>query len=247
MNTSVSIIVPIFNASDCIPLLLERLEKSLNTLGVPFQAIFIDDGSRDNSWLLIKQFTEEYPWLAGIKLAVNAGQHCATLTGLKYAQHPIVVTMDDDLQHPPESLPMLLSELTPEIDLIYAAPDKLYRTASQEFLVSAMKLAIGLFSGKLFLRHVRSFRVMRTNIVAWKDITITRSSTVEALLAHTNPHIKTCFVPYAARYAGQSSGTTLRALKLALSIWKGALFKPSARGRDVTRVSEFAGWLASAS
>ena len=79
------------------------------------ELILVNDGSKDASWSTIEALCEEYPWVRGVNLMRNYGQHNALLCGIRRARFDVIVTMDDDLQHPPEELPKLLEKL----DLYY--------------------------------------------------------------------------------------------------------------------------------
>ena len=73
----------------------------LTAVGFPFQAVFVNDGSRDNSWATIQALAAVNPWLQGIDLMRNYGQHNALLCGIRAARYSTIVTIDDDLQNPP--------------------------------------------------------------------------------------------------------------------------------------------------
>ena len=89
---------------------------------MPIEAILVNDGSRDQSWEIILQLATEYPWIRGINLMRNFGQHNALLCGIRAARREIVVTMDDDLQNPPEEIPAMLAKLAEGYDVVYETP-----------------------------------------------------------------------------------------------------------------------------
>lgn len=132
---SFGIVVPIHNGENHIRILLERLE---NTLESDCRLILVDDGSTDGSWVLIKELTGSKtstitPY--GVRLDGNRGQQSAIVAGLTACRDIPVITMDDDLSHPPELIPDLLAALEAGADLAYADPPRrpgrfLRRTAS---------------------------------------------------------------------------------------------------------------------
>lgn len=112
-----SVVVPVYNSEQSLPLLAERLSPQLEALGVPYELILVNDGSRDKSWAVIQELVAKHTWIRGMCHMRNYGQHNALLTGIRAAKHPVIATMDDDLQHPPEELPKLLAKLAEGYDV----------------------------------------------------------------------------------------------------------------------------------
>src|SRR5438445_2716301 len=121
---SISAVVPVYNSEANLPDLVRRLQPMLAAASPRYELVFINDGSPDRSWEVIQRLCAEYPWVRGIELMRNYGQHNAILCGVRAARYDIIVTMDDDLQHPPEELPKLLAELNRGLDVVYGAPEK---------------------------------------------------------------------------------------------------------------------------
>lgn len=105
----ISVVVPVYNESANIPELLARLFAVLNTLGRRFEVVVVDDGSRDGSWQALTSASAGAPWLVGLRLSRNFGHQHALLAGLTVARGAAVISMDGDLQHPPEVLPQLVA------------------------------------------------------------------------------------------------------------------------------------------
>ncbi len=108
---AVSVVIPVFNESASIPRLHTRLHQVLQQLGRSFEVVYVDDGSTDRSLeeLLVIQGWD--PAVKVVTLARNAGQHAAVLAGFAHARGAVVVTLDADLQNPPEEIPRLLAEI----------------------------------------------------------------------------------------------------------------------------------------
>lgn len=117
----VSIVIPVYRGEKALPELVERLEKTLQETTRSFEVIFVDDRSPDKSWRVLKTLKAEKSvargWMRLVRLLKNAGQHNALLCGLSRATGDIVITMDDDLQHPPEELPKLMAPLLEDEDV----------------------------------------------------------------------------------------------------------------------------------
>lgn len=105
-----SVVIPIFNEEDNIIELSGRLKKVLIEIGRTYEIIFIDDGSTDRSLEILKQCQEETPEITIIEFNRNYGQHAAVFAGFEKSSGEIVVTLDADLQNPPEEIPKLVSK-----------------------------------------------------------------------------------------------------------------------------------------
>jgi len=120
--TPLTVVVPVFNAANSLAALADRLEAALAKTGSDYEVLFVNDGSRDDSWEKIRAFNARNPRLKGVNLMRNYGQHNALLCGIRAARGEIVVTMDDDLQHRPEDIPKLLEKLADGNDVVYGTP-----------------------------------------------------------------------------------------------------------------------------
>jgi len=98
-----SIIVPVYRSQNIVPLLVTRVNAVANSLQMhdSFELILVNDASPDGSWEVIKEQAREFPFVKGISLTKNFGQHNAVMAGLAACSGEIIVIMDDDLQHPP--------------------------------------------------------------------------------------------------------------------------------------------------
>lgn len=114
-----SVIVPVYNESQVLPMLFERLDAALDALGQPYETIFVDDGSRDDSIELLRGQFHRRPETTRVALfAANAGQHMAILAGFELARGRYVVTLDADLQNPPEEIAKVLASLEGGADYV---------------------------------------------------------------------------------------------------------------------------------
>ena len=121
-NLSISMVIPVYNGSDTLPLLIDQLMNVLPDLTDNFEILLINDGSPDNSWQIIEELSNSQPTIRGINMMRNYGQHNALLCGIRMANMDVIVTMDDDLQHPPEEIPKLIAKLEEGFDVVYGCP-----------------------------------------------------------------------------------------------------------------------------
>ncbi len=104
-----SVIIPVFNSEKSLEELFERIERFFKKLNCSFEVVFVDDGSRDKSWEILKKLKQDNPInIKAIRLSKNFGQHIAVFCGLKHISGGIIITMDDDLQNPPEEIAKLI-------------------------------------------------------------------------------------------------------------------------------------------
>ena len=107
-----SVVIPVFNSSRSLEELYGRLNKVFSDeIGADFEVVFVDDSSGDDSFAVIMELKKQHDNIKAIQFSRNFGQHKATICGFEYAQGEFILTMDDDLQHPPEEIPKLWSYL----------------------------------------------------------------------------------------------------------------------------------------
>ena len=164
IKQGLSVIIPVYNSEKILPFLAERLAKSLDKLEKNYEVIFVVDGSPDNSWQQVLTLQKQYEWLRGIHLSRNYGQHNALLRGIRTANFDKIVTMDDDLQHPPEEIHKLLSELEKGYDVIYGFPTKEKHIAWRNFSSRLTKRMLNLALGSVGIEKSGAFRAFRTKL-----------------------------------------------------------------------------------
>jgi len=161
---SISVVIPVYNSQESLSLLLERLFVTLPELADQYEVILVNDGSRDESWQMIQQLTHHYSALVGINLMRNYGQHNAILCGVRQAKYELIVTMDDDLQHPPEELPKLLEKLHEGYDVVYGYPQKMPHTFWRNLSSQLTKKILAFVMGVKTVREISAFRVFRSDL-----------------------------------------------------------------------------------
>jgi len=166
MSTSIglSVVIPVYNSESILPELINRLEKSLQDEAQEFEIILVNDGSLDKSWNQIRELARTHRRVRGIDLMRNYGQHNALLCGIRSARYNITVTMDDDLQHPPEEIPKLINKLAEGYDVVYGTPIKEQHGFWRDFGSRITKLSMQNIVGIDTASKVGSFRVFRTNL-----------------------------------------------------------------------------------
>lgn len=159
-----SVVIPVYRSQDSLIPLAERLAAVLPTLFESFEVVLVNDASPDRSWDVVCQLIERYDWLRGINLMRNYGQHNALLCGIRSAQYELIVTMDDDLQHPPEEIAHLLKKLDEGYDVVYGTPQHEQHGFLRDMASQVTKLALQSAMGAETARKVSAFRIFRTQI-----------------------------------------------------------------------------------
>jgi undecaprenyl-phosphate 4-deoxy-4-formamido-L-arabinose transferase len=159
---TLSIVVPVFNSGDGLRRLIAELEPVLPTLAAQYEVILVDDASRDHSWQVIEDLTRQYAWVRGIQFMRNYGQHNALLCGIRAAHYDVIVTMDDDLEHPPDQIHLLLNKLDEGYDVVYGAPQEEQHGLLRDFASQITKRMLQASMGVETARNVSAFRAFRT-------------------------------------------------------------------------------------
>jgi undecaprenyl-phosphate 4-deoxy-4-formamido-L-arabinose transferase len=158
----VSVVVPAYNSELTLEELVKRLEAVLADIPKR-EVIIVDDGSRDATWPTIERIAAKNHRVRGINLMRNYGQHNALLCGIRLARYDVTVTIDDDLQHPPEELPKLLAALD-GADVVYGRPETEQHGFARDLASRMTKIALSAAMGARNATDVSAFRAFRTQL-----------------------------------------------------------------------------------
>jgi len=223
----ISIVIPVYNSEDTLQELVLRLESTLRPPGLSstknreFEVILVNDGSRDRSWETISQLSQNNHRVRGINLMRNYGQHNALLCGVRASRFDTVVTIDDDLQHPPEEIPKLLDKLSEGYDVVYGTPIKqkhsLWRNLASYFTRLALQGTMGIENA----RKVNAVRAFRTQIR--EAFTSYQSPFVilDVLLAWGTTNFVSIPVHHETRHSGVSNYTFKKLMLHAINMTTG--------------------------
>lgn len=159
-----SVIVPVYKSEFILPELARRLDLALAKISPKYELILVNDNSPDGSWGVISDLARQYPWIRPINLMRNYGQHNALLCGIRAAGHGIIVTMDDDLQHPPEEIDKLVMALAQGYDVVYGTPEHQQHGLGRDLASMITKLALQNLMGAEVAGQVSAFRIFRAEV-----------------------------------------------------------------------------------
>lgn len=216
-NLEISVVIPVYNSAQTLRELTERLEKVMQELvGTRHEIIFVNDGSTDSSWDIISEMALTNDGIIAINLTRNFGQHNALMCGFSQARGKYIITLDDDLQNPPEEIPKLFKEIQTGYDVVYGIfGDKQhskFRNLGSEFIQFVYR--------KTFNINVRitSFRIMKKDIVD-RVLSYEKSFTfIDGLISWFTASIGNVYVEHHQRKVGHSGYSLNKLIILALNM-----------------------------
>ena len=218
---SISVVIPVYNAETILPELVDQLSAVVPGLAAEYELVLVNDGSTDDSWAAIRRLIADNAWIRGINLMRNYGQHNALLCGIRAARHDVVVSMDDDLQHPPEEIPRLLDRLAEGYDVVYGTPNREQHGLWRDLASRITKLALQNTMGAEIARNVSAFRAFRAQL---RDAFAGYRSpfvSVDVLLTWGTSRFSAVTVRHDHRLKGESSYTLRKLLTHALNMMTG--------------------------
>ena len=218
---SISVVTPVYNGEASVGELCRRLAEVLPRISAQHEVILVNDGSRDRSWETISELCSRSPLVRGLNLMRNYGQHNALLCGIRAAKYDLVVTMDDDLQHPPEEIPRLLARLEEGFDVVYGAPK-----AEQNGLMRALasritRLALSAAVGSDVAKNVSAFRVFPTQLREAFAAYQSPFVSIDVLLTWATTRFGATTVAFQPRHSGSSNYTFTKLVRHAFDMMTG--------------------------
>ncbi len=202
--SSLSIVIPVYNSGASLEELIKRIESVIMRFK-KYELILVNDGSVDDSWDMIKRIAGRYEWVIGINLARNYGQHNSLLCGIREAHNKFIVTMDDDLQQPPEEIPALLQKLTEGYQVVYGSPQKVQQTFWRSLASRFLRFVLSTFLGRAIARDVSPFRAFRTTLRDEFSRFNNPAVSIDVLLTWSTTQFTSVLISYSPRRSGKST------------------------------------------
>ena len=161
---TVSVVIPVYRSEESVGQLFEQLADMLPRISEEFEVIFVEDGGGDRSWNIVVELASEHAWVRGFRLMRNFGQHSALLCGIRAAKYDIVVTMDDDLQHPTERIFDLIELVDSGHDVAYGTPIRQRHGILRNIASLMAKWVLQGAMGAETARSISAFRAFRTSL-----------------------------------------------------------------------------------
>lgn len=208
---SLSVVVPAYRSPTTLPELVDSVLAATEGLVASVEFVFVDDGSPDDTWQRLVELSATRPAVHAMRLSRNYGQHNALLAGIRVATGDLVLTMDDDMQNPPDQVPRLFAALTDEIDLVYGYAEverqSFLRNVASRTLKRLMHAGMG---DSVNPRH-SAFRLFRRRLIGAADAVHDPYVSLDVVLSWATARQAAVPVRFDARVEG-ASGYTMRKL-----------------------------------
>lgn len=241
--SAVSVVVPVYRSTESLITLVDRLDTVLSPLG-EYEVILVDDGSPAETWAVITALTVRSSRVRGFRLGRNFGQHSALVAGVRQAQFPIVVTLDDDLQNPPEEIPRLIAALKErDLDVVYGVPERMEQSLPRRLAGRITRKSLGSGLGQEAALEFSSFRAFRTRIRDAFASDVGTNVSLDALLTWGASRFGSVAVRHDPRAMGTSNYTYRRLLRFAVDTTTGYSTAPLQFASILGLATAFLGFL----
>jgi glycosyltransferase involved in cell wall biosynthesis len=207
-----SIVIPVYNEESNLSELYLRLTNVMSSLGF-YEIIFVDDGSKDSSFDILKGISHKDVRVRVIKLVRNFGQHAALSAGLKHTSGDIVITMDSDLQNPPEEIPRLLGKLNEGFDLVFGTFEERSHSMFRKLGSKFAKIILSKIMGDL-RTNISTFRAIRSSLVKRLNMLTEKSRFLDGLMIWIGATTATVSVRHEKRSRGETKYNLPKLVKL---------------------------------
>ena len=218
-NNGLSVVVPVYRSERTLRTLVARISASL--ANQDYEIILVDDASGDGTWREISAISNTNTRVQGLRLGRNSGQHSALLAGVRVARFAIVVTLDDDLQNPPEDISKLLAVLTADVDVVYGVSSTIkqnfYRRLGSKVVRKFFASVLGFNSAV----SMSSFRVFRTDLRNGFDSSLGPNISLDALLTWSTSRFAVAEVAHDDRAEGTSHYTLRKLVRFMMDMATG--------------------------
>ena len=221
----ISLVIPTFNSSASLPELISRIGHTFDKYS-DYEILLVDDNSSDDTWQIINDTCLINDKVRGFRLSRNFGQHNALLCGIRQAKGSLIVTLDDDLQHSPESVPKLIKMLNDGYDVIYGSPSNEAHSFSRYLSSRITKFALQKTMGASVASQISALRAFKTDLRdAFKNFDGPNVN-VDVLLTWATTRFSTVKVPHLPRLYGKSGYSTLKLIQHAMNMMTGFTTRP---------------------
>jgi glycosyltransferase involved in cell wall biosynthesis len=208
--SDLSVVIATYRSPGTLPELVARL-TALPSWTPKSEIVIVDDGNHDNTWNVIQKLSTEVRSVRGFRLQQNVGQHAALLCGIRNVRNDLIITIDDDLQNPPEEIERLLAALETSVDLVVGIPKSASHNVFRRFTSKLSKVLLARSLGFKNASMISPFRLFRTRLRESFGPQLGRHISIDALLSLATNRCISVEVAHSTRKEGKS-GYSMRKL-----------------------------------
>lgn len=226
-SIELSVVAPVYGCKGCLEDLADQVHDAMRAMGVTFELILVDDASPDSAWERIKELAATRPWLKGLELSRNFGQHSAISAGIEHARGCWTVVMDCDLQDVPAEIPKLYRKAVDEhFDVVFAQRIERKDTALKRFSSWGFFAVLGWLTGVPQDPSTANFGIFHRKVINAVCAMPERDRSFPLMVKWAGFRTTKLPVRHQQRAEGESSYTLRRLLRLAMNIALGYSEKP---------------------
>jgi undecaprenyl-phosphate 4-deoxy-4-formamido-L-arabinose transferase len=210
----ISVLIPLLNEHDSLPELQERLSKTLDEVGKPYEIIYINDGSTDGTQRRLEDFHERFPTVKVIEFNRNYGQHMALFAGFQACHGEIIITIDGDLQNPPEEIPKLVQKMEEGYEVVATYRRNRQDSLFRKFASNIVNKITSKLVGVKLKDYGCMLRAYSRSVIDHINMCTESSSFIPALANTFARKIAEIEVAHEERKMGQSKYSIFRLLRL---------------------------------
>jgi undecaprenyl-phosphate 4-deoxy-4-formamido-L-arabinose transferase len=217
----VSIVIPVYNEEKSLQALMDRIYPVIEALDKPFEIIFTNDGSKDRSLEILREFVARYPGVKLLEFNGNFGQHMAILAAFERSSGEIVITLDADLQNPPEEIPRLIAEVEKGYDVVGTIREKRQDSLFRRVASRIVNITTNKMTGMRMSDYGCMLRAYHRNVI--NNINQCGESTtfIPALAQTFSSNPTEIMVGHAERTLGESKYSFYRLIRLNFDLMTG--------------------------
>lgn len=212
-----SVVIPVFNEEGNLKPLYTRLTRIMRNLKKPYEIIFVDDGSSDRSFHILKDIYEKDKRVKIVRFTRNFGQHPAVMAGFNTASGEVIITLDADLQNPPEEIPKLIEKLDEGYEAVFGVFQERKHSAFRRAGSQFAKLVLSRVS-PVETTDLSGFRALRSYAVDQLKLLNEKSKFLDGLLCWMGYKVGTVEVQHDERYSGKTKYTPFKLVSLWLDM-----------------------------
>jgi len=212
-----SVVIPVFNEESNLSILHGRLSIVMQGLGKAYEIIYVDDGSSDSSFQVLRDLYSQDNHINVIRFTRNFGQHPAVMAGFNAARGEIVITIDADLQNPPEEIPKLIEKLDEGYDIVFGVflkrKHSVFRQAGSQFAKWMLSRVVPVETTNL-----SGYRALRSYTIDQLKLLNEKSKFLDGLLCWMGYRVGTVEVKHCERHSGKTKYTPWKLISLSLDM-----------------------------